>query len=96
MRELLRSVIWLLSVAVISLANATPHYFATDLGTLGGDTFALGINNSGQVAGFSVNSVVGQNRAFLYSDGTMIDLGTLGRLSSKGHAINVLFFEVSQ
>jgi probable HAF family extracellular repeat protein len=54
-------------------------YFATELGTLGGDeTVAQGINESGQIVGFS-RVTVGNDilvHPFLYSHGVMTDLGT--------------------
>ena len=73
---------------------ATPRNSSTmvDLGTLGG-TFgftgseATGINAGGQVTGYA-NTVSGQKHAFLYSNGTMQDLGTLGGNSSEGDGIN--------
>jgi probable HAF family extracellular repeat protein len=59
----------------------------TDLGTLGEDqSQAFAVNNRGQAVGFSANgiadpvSIVGfptQNRAFLWQNGVMQDLGTL-------------------
>lgn len=49
----------------------------TDLGTLGGqDSYAYGINNSGQIVGNSATTNY-STHAFLYSEGKMIDLGTL-------------------
>ena len=49
----------------------------TDLGTLGGTySVATGINNSGQIVGYA-DTASGQTHAFLYSGGTMTDLGTL-------------------
>lgn len=64
-----------------------------DLGTLAGGTtqygytsWAYGINNSGQVVGFS--SAMTGSHAFLYSAGTMSDLGTLGGNTSAAYAIN--------
>ena len=61
---------------------------AIDLGTLGGnESGAVSVNNRGQVVGFATNtipepfpfSVLGtQTRAFLWQDGAMQDLGTLG------------------
>lgn len=52
----------------------------TPIGTLPGDLFAVGegINDSGQVAGYSYSGL-DDERAFLYSPGSgMVDLGTLG------------------
>ena len=71
-------------------AAQIPEYDITDLGTLGGDVSeAYGINDQGQVVGFSVttdNSL----RAFLYSNGAMKNLGTLGTdfTTSRARGIN--------
>jgi len=57
-----------------------PHrYRVTDLGTLGG-TFSLagGLNNRGDVEGFSTLSGDTTIHAFLWRKGHMTDLGTLG------------------
>ena len=57
------------------------------IGTLGGsESLANAINNSGQVVGWADTSD-GNGHAFLYSDGLMTDLGTLGE-DSDAHAIN--------
>jgi probable HAF family extracellular repeat protein len=49
----------------------------TDLGTLGGSaSWASGINASGQVVG-TARSASEENRAFIYSNGVMTDLGSL-------------------
>ncbi|MEA5112971.1 MAG: VPLPA-CTERM sorting domain-containing protein [Geobacteraceae bacterium] len=60
----------------------------TNLGTLGG-TMSLGnaINNSGQVAGYSITSS-NETHAFLYSNGAMSDLGTFGGSQSMAYDIN--------
>lgn len=63
------------------------HGHITALGTLEGghESVALAVNNRGQVAGVSSNLVpdsfgplTTQNRIFLWQDGTMQDVGTLG------------------
>jgi probable HAF family extracellular repeat protein len=57
------------------------------LGTLGGNTSsAEGINERGQVVGWSANEV-NENRAFLFENGVMSDLGTLEG-ESRALAIN--------
>jgi len=72
----------------VGSVSAGPTYTVTDLGTLGGfDTYAYGINNSGQVAGMLYN-----NHAFFWSSSTgMQDIGALPstRASySMGYDIN--------
>jgi probable HAF family extracellular repeat protein len=90
-------------VAAPALAST---YTMTDLGSLGyGTTFATAINASGQITGESylatpvpVKCLPRQRppcrtfpgHAFLWSNGTMTDLGTLGGLDSEGNAINDL------
>ena len=54
---------------------------------LGPGTKAYGINATGQVTG-CVSIGAGATHAFLYTAGTMTDLGTLGGASSCGFALN--------
>jgi probable HAF family extracellular repeat protein len=74
-------------------AKAAPppaQYSITDLGTLGGDlSFAVDINNRGQVVGASITTATEDFHAFLWEDGKMTDLGTLpGGDESTAEAIN--------
>lgn len=65
----------------------------TDLGTLGGMvSAAYGINDNGDIVGWSTDSA-NQSRAFLYSNGVMVDLNTLlpagsGWTLTHAYAIN--------
>jgi probable HAF family extracellular repeat protein len=78
------------SSLLVALATAQPQsrYAITDLGTLGGSfSIAYGLNNGGRVGGAaSVSS--GDQHAFLWERGHMIDLGTLGGPNSAAGAPN--------
>lgn len=67
-----------------------PQYYVVDLGTLGGtQSSGTAINNSGQVTGYSTTTADTTTHAFLYSGGSMHDLGTLVVGSpSLGYGIN--------
>ena len=80
-------------------AYAAPQWHAfvydngavTDIGPLThqklGFTVAYGINNSGQVVGYG-DGPAGTQDAFIYSNGTKLNLGTLGGDNSRGFGIN--------
>lgn len=72
-----------------STTATSQRYQVRDLGTLGGSySFAFGINAGGDAVGVSATST-GQERAFLWKNGTMTDLGTLeGGESSGARGIN--------
>jgi probable HAF family extracellular repeat protein len=68
-----------------------PSYAVADLGTLGGPaSFAYGLNNAGQVVGYSYLDDGPDTHAFLWQAGTMTDLGTSGsgRGSSRAFAVS--------
>ncbi|WP_205780895.1 hypothetical protein, partial [Methylocaldum sp. 14B] len=64
----------LAAMGLASNAHAAVRYSITDLGTL---DVVTGINNVGQVVGYSYTPS-GSARAFVMVDGVMTDLGTLG------------------
>ena len=87
-----------LALLLNSAAQVGAEYIVSDLGTLGGSSglpfgpspgsYALGINDAGQVVGYSDTANYGTQHAFLYSGGKMTDLGTLGQGNSWAYAIN--------
>lgn len=79
----------ILSAAVASTSGAI-QYAVTDLGTLGGDASeAIGLNESGQVVGWSYTAGNSSRHAFLSSDGNMIDLNGLPGYSAESRAIGI-------
>src|SRR4051794_21131122 len=81
---------WLLFSLLLTLAPtpspADTLYNLTSLGNLGVSAFqATAMNDAGQVTGYSEAF---PTRAFLYSDGQMIELGTLGGNLSQAYAVN--------
>ena len=91
-----RSRVLMLLIALVFVSHPShavlaQSYILIDLGTLGGNySVATGVNDQGQVCGYS--SLPPNNfptHAFLWS-GTMIDLGVLGGYFSYAEAVNNL------
>ena len=82
------TLILLPSIAMDGQRAASPPgpYVVTDLGTFGAvqSAHANDINDAGQVVGLA------RNHAFLWQNGVMTDLGTLGGNSSAASAINAI------
>src|SRR5438093_5497075 len=75
--------------AASSPAAAGARWKMTDLGTLGPawrDSSAADVNASGEIAGTS-GTASGKQHAFLWRDGKVTDLGTLGGRDSSATAI---------
>src|SRR5262249_14550039 len=70
-------------------ARGVPSYAVTDIGLLPGcvSGAAMAINASGEVAGYDVDSNWVYH-AFLWNNGSLTDLGTLGGPSSFPYGIN--------
>lgn len=76
------------SYTTAQAALFTPNVGVTDVGNLGGAfSEAVGLNNTGQVVGFS-RRPDGRVHGFLASGGSAQDLGTLGGSTSDAVAIN--------
>ena len=75
--------------AVAGNAWGDVQYTVTDLGTLPDFpfTYATGINDNGQVVGYGFGNGTFLTHAFLFSNGTLTDLG-VGLPSSKAYGIN--------
>lgn len=84
---------WLLSLPLIAglgMAQA-PLYVATELGSLGGNSYAYGVNHAGQVTGRSFLADGVHYHMFLHSGGVMTDCTTAsGYVSdfSAGYSIS--------
>jgi probable HAF family extracellular repeat protein len=63
-----------------------PRYEITDLGALGANSTATGVNNAGTAVGWAAVGV--RQRAVRYQSGLVTDLGTLGGDDSYAQAVN--------
>ena len=78
-RTLTVFVLFVSGLCCTAAVHASSQYSLTDLGSLGGPSYAYGINNSGKIVGMSylTTSTSGDYRAFLYSGGSMTDLSSI-------------------
>jgi probable HAF family extracellular repeat protein len=78
------------AVGLPARADIAVGYTATAIGALSGasgSTIATSVNAVGQIAGSSPVAT-GDQHAFLYSNGVMTDLGTLGGTASVAYGLN--------
>ena len=73
------------TIRAVMWVNGQMTYLAHWAG--GGNSFAYGINNAGQVVGQAINAN-GVPRAVLWQNGQIIDLGTLGGRAATAQTIN--------
>ncbi|HUU98162.1 MAG TPA: hypothetical protein VM487_20715 [Phycisphaerae bacterium] len=84
----------LCSVSLLLICVPAPtlaqRYTVQELGTLGGYNYGVGISANVKVGGYSYTApgYGGVAHAFLWEDGEMIDLGTLGGANSYGNDVN--------
>src|SRR4051812_17006260 len=79
--------LWYLMVGLLLGAVHLPAEILYSVTDLGANSLGNGINNAGQVTG-RIRTPNGNVHAFLYSNGQMMDLGTLGGTLSNGQGIN--------
>ena len=86
MKTIVTSIAISILLTTLAIAQPAPRYAVVDLGTLGG-TFGLafGINDKGQVGGFANLPGDTAQHAFVYANGVMTDLGTLGGPNSAAY-----------
>ncbi|MGA7754736.1 MAG: hypothetical protein WCB05_18035 [Candidatus Sulfotelmatobacter sp.] len=84
------SICFLCLMGLSTVSFAQTSYSITDLGTINtsGYSVAKGVNLTGEVTGAAGSTSTDSSEVFLYSKGTMTNLGTLGGNSGIGNGIN--------
>lgn len=89
MNKLLKTVVTMLVASAVFAATSygAPQYTVTDLGQpFAGNSYALGINNRGQIVGYWLSP--GGARAFLRDGAGVVDLGNLGGTNDYALSVN--------
>jgi len=90
---------WIVGLAVVvvligvgrAVGDVGQTYNIIDLGTLGlqpSSRYGYAVNESGEVVGMEILHEGAERHAFLYAQGTMADLGTLGGLHARAEGID--------
>jgi len=84
------SVLIFVAAMATTMCSAQTSYSITDLGTINtnGYSVAKAVNIAGEVTGGAGSDSTNTSEVFLYSNGKVISLGTLGGNSGLGNAIN--------
>ena len=76
-------------IACLAAISGATQYTVVDLGTLGGFSVPMDINDHGQVVGYSETGMIGTGwRAFIWSEGLMRDLGQIRSGNNIAWGIN--------
>ena len=86
------SICFLCLMGLSTVSFAQTSYSITDLGTINtsGYSVAKGVNLTGEVTGAAGSTSTDSSEVFLYSKGTMTNLGTLEETQASGTGLTLL------